>query len=85
VTVHVVPDTVVTAMISLVFPVAVSATWNWVGGVPPEFAPGNDAEDVTVHDSTVPEDGAVVPPETTVVSGWLANVSIAVTHASGGG
>jgi hypothetical protein len=66
VTVQVVPDTLVTAMISLVFPEAVSATWNCVT---PVDAAGKDDDDATVQDSLVPEPGAVVPPEETVVWG----------------
>ena len=42
VTVHVVPLTLVTAMISLPAPAATSTTWNWVGGIAVEDAAGND-------------------------------------------
>ena len=66
VTVHVVPDTLATAMISPVFPGAVSHTWNWVT---PVDAAGNADDDATVHVSCVPDDGASVPPEETVVTG----------------
>ena len=78
VTVHVVPETLVTAMISPVFPFAVSATWNWVGGVAVFDAAGNDADDATVQLSLVPDAGAVVPPEETVVDGWFAYVTAVV-------
>ena len=74
-TVHVVPDTLVTAMISLVFPDAWSATWNWVGGDAPDDAAGNPEDEVTVHVSLLPDGGAVVPPEETVVVGRFANNS----------
>jgi hypothetical protein len=80
VTLHVVPETFVTRMISLVFPVAVSATWNWVT---PVLAPGKLDDDETVQVSVVPPAGAVVPPETTVVWGWLAKVSLAATCLRG--
>jgi hypothetical protein len=78
VTVHDVPDTAVTAIISAaVTDVAGSATWNcWL----PLIA-GNDADDATVHVSTVPGAGAVVPPEETVVAAWLVNSSTATGHA----
>ena len=77
VTLQVVPDTLVTRTISPVFPDAVSATWNWVT---PVLAAGKLDDDATVHVSVVPDDGAVVPPDETVVWGWLAKDS-AVTHA----
>jgi hypothetical protein len=59
----------VTAISSVVYPVAVSATWNWVGGVAELLAAGNPDEDATVHVSLLPDAGAVVPPEETVVAG----------------
>ena len=75
VTVHVVPLTLVTAMISLPAPAAVSTTWNWVGGIAVEDAAGNDVEDATVQFSTVPPDGASVPPEETVVVARSVKIS----------
>jgi hypothetical protein len=75
VTVHVVPEMFVTATSSPVLPDAVSATWNWVGGVAVLDAAGNPADEATVHDSDVPPAGADVPPVETVVVGWLANSS----------
>jgi hypothetical protein len=38
-----------------------SAKWNWVGGVALLEAAGNADDEVTVHDSTVPPAGEVVP------------------------
>src|SRR6185437_16427603 len=58
-------------------------TWNWVGGVAPELAAGKLADDATDQVSVAPGDGAVVPPEETVVVGWLAKVSTAVTNPRG--
>jgi hypothetical protein len=72
VTVHVVPATFVTRIISDVLAVAVSATWNWVGGEADDDAAGNVADDDTTQVSTVPADGASVPPDRTDVDGWLA-------------
>jgi hypothetical protein len=65
VTVHVAPDTLVTAMVSEFS--AMSATWNCVGGAAELDAAGNDDEEETVHVSVVPPAGAVVPPDETVV------------------
>ena len=76
-TVQAAPDTLMTAMISLVRLAVVSTMWNWVGGVPLEFAAGNVADEATVQVSTVPLAGAVVPPAMTVVDGWLAKISTA--------
>jgi hypothetical protein len=76
VTVHVVPLTFVTAMISEVLPEAVSQTWNWAGGAADDDAAGNPEDDATVHVSTVPAAGAPVPPEDTVVSAWLVKISV---------
>src|SRR5258708_747479 len=70
ITVHVVPDTACTASISDGW--AGSATWNCCA---PNFTAANDADDATVHDSTVPPAGADVPPEETVVDGLLAKTS----------
>jgi hypothetical protein len=36
------------------------------------LAAGKLDDDATVHDSCVPPAGAVVPPDETVVWGWLA-------------
>jgi hypothetical protein len=77
VTVHVVPETFVTATISEQADGFESTTWNWVGGVAVEEAAANRADDATVHVCTVPEAGAVVPPETTVVDAWFVNSSVA--------
>jgi hypothetical protein len=70
ITVHVVPATLVTAMISLARDG--SLTWNWVGGAAELLAAGNDDDDDTVHVSVVPAAGLVAPPEATVVCGRLA-------------
>jgi hypothetical protein len=51
-----------------------SATWNWTE---PVAAAGNGAESATVHVSTVPLDGASVPPLETVVVATLAYSSVA--------
>jgi hypothetical protein len=66
VTVHVVPETLVTIMISE--GCALSATRNWLV---PVTAAGKPAELATVHVSDVPPAGAVVPPDETVVVGPL--------------
>ena len=55
VTVQVVPDTLVTAMISV--SAAMSETWNAVGGTAVEDAAGNEVEAATVQFSTVPAGG----------------------------
>ena len=70
VTVHVVPDTFVTAMISV--GAAGSATWNWE--TPVDAVP-NIADEATVHVSCVPGEGASVPPEVTVVVARFAEKS----------
>lgn len=75
VTVQVVPETLVTVMISVF--AAASATWNWVGGVALLDAAGNVEDEATVQVSCVPDAGAVVPPEATVVDGRLLNSSVA--------
>ena len=74
VTVHVVPETFVTRMISEGS--AVSATWNWYT---PVDADGKLDEDATVHVSEVPGAGASVPPLLTTVLGRFENVSVAAT------
>jgi hypothetical protein len=68
VTVHVVPETLVTSISSEV--AAGSATWNWYT---PVAAAGNSAEDATVNVSDVSAAGASVPPDETVVYALLAN------------
>ena len=70
VTVHVDPETFVTAIISDV--AAGSPTWNWET---PVAAGGKLRDEATVHVSGVPLAGASVPPLETVVDGVLANSS----------
>jgi hypothetical protein len=76
VTVHVVPDTFVTRTTS--DGAAGSATWNFVAGVTVLDAAGKDADDVTVHVSWVPPEGALVPPLGTVVAALFAYSSSAI-------
>lgn len=74
ITVHVVPETFVTAIIS--DGALGSATWNWET---PVAAAPNMAEDATVHVSCVPCAGASVPPEVTVVvARFAAKSSVAI-------
>ena len=65
----------VTAIISLPAPAAVSTTWNWVGGIAVEDAAGNDDDEATVQFCTVPPEGASVPPEETVVVARSVKIS----------
>jgi hypothetical protein len=63
---------------------AASVTRKNVGGEAAELAAGKPDEEVTVHDSDVPADGAVVPPLLTVVCAWLAKSSSPAKVSSGG-
>jgi hypothetical protein len=67
VTVNTDPATFVTAISSL--GAAGSATWNWVGGLAPLDAAGNETGEATVQDC-VPL--VAVCAVATVVEGWLA-------------
>ena len=71
VTVHVVPETLVTAMISPEYAGSASATWNWE--IPVAAVP-NSRDEVTVQVSWVPLAGAgmPVPPLVTTVVAWFA-------------
>jgi hypothetical protein len=67
VTVNIDPATFVTAISSV--GAAGSAIWNWVGGLAPFDAAGNETGDATVQDC-VPL--VAVWAAATVVEGWLA-------------
>ena len=65
VTVQVVPEMLLTRMISEF--AAISATCIWVGGVAELDTAGKVDDEATVHVSVVPDAGALVPPELTTV------------------
>src|SRR5689334_4038332 len=75
-TVHVVPEMLITEMTSEFS--AMSATWICVGGVAEDDTAGNPVDDATVHVSCVPDAGAVVPPDETIVAGRFPKTSTAI-------
>jgi hypothetical protein len=75
VTFQVVPDVLVTRMISE--GACGSPMWNWVD---PVDADGHPMSDATVHISVVPLAGASVPPEETVVEGLFSKTSVGMAR-----